>query len=780
MRFYQVLKQEFVSLLLIIGVVLYPLFFLFHGLDFTDQGYWITNYNLIFSHPESVSQGFICYLSEIIGGFFVFVFAKNGLLSVRIGYYLVILLTAFFVFKILKDFFSSEKVLFALFLTLVFITKKNTPWIGYNNLTALFYVLVCFFVYKSVRIEKEIYFFLGGFFQTLSIFIRIPNILGIFLLIIPFFFLPSNKIKKYLFFSFFGGVSGLCFIGGIMLIFGHFTLFIESIVNLLHMVSDSNATHSGSNLVTLFIKDHVSTLKLGLFFIFAYFIILSISVVFFFLKNTFMSFIIAVGSSLGFWLFYFPEENLIKEIITFSRFEFTGIFYILGVIYFLYFLRHYKKMKLLVLMAGLLVLLLAPLGSDQGISNSVYGSWVIMPFLICLFFNLKRIGFKKVNFNKNSIQITNFFVCSIIFLYSSNICWGHVYRDLDDRMQLASVVKHKKLKLIYTNKKRARVVEEFLTEISKYAKKGDRLLVFESIPLIYFLTDTTPFFNSSWPFLFSDSVFKQKFEDASSHAESLPVIVKTKSSARRHDWPEMVYKGLPGKEKFYSKRKVLNDFAYKNRYGMIWENDFFEIWLPETISKDNVINLYQTFYTLDDYFKKYKNLKELHYNFKLPEVKVPMEVRPFFYGSKIFKLKGLRGNFSVETFNLKNDNFVKFSVGDHFEPNSKLVAALKFDFDQISFDEKEFFVLVVKAEKSAGDNFDIFLQENLVSWKRFSTENIFKGQGLKEYVVGGFFKKNSKKFLGFLYKPSGEKSFLKIYDIKVYHALIKRNLSMNE
>lgn len=780
MNWLEYLKQNFLAIILVAGIIFYPLLFLFIGLDFTDQGYWITNYNLIFSHPESVSQGFICYLSEIIGGIFVFVFAKTGLLSVRIGYYLVILLTVYFVFKILKDFFSTEKVLFSLCLTLVFITKKNTPWIGYNNLTALFYVLVCFFVYKSVKIEKEVYFFLGGFFQTLSIFIRIPNMLGIFLLIIPFFFLSSNKIKKYLFFTFFGGMFGLCFIGGIMLIFGHFSLYIDSIVNLIHMVSDSKATHSGSNLAGLFVKDHISTLKLGLFFIFAYFIILSISVVFFFLKNTFMSFIIAVGSSLGIWLFCFPEENLIKEIISFNRFEFTGVFYILGLIYFLYFLCNYKKMKLLVLMVGLLILLLVPLGSDQGILNSVYGSWVIMPFLICLFLNLKRIGFKKINLNKNSIQITNLFVCSIIFLYSSNICWGYVYRDLDDRMQLSSVVNHEKLKLIYTNKKRARVVEELLTEISKYAKKGDSLLAFESIPLIYYLTDTTPFFNSSWPFLFSDSVFKQKFEDASSHAESLPVIVKTKSSARRYDWPEMVYKGLPGKEKFYSKRKVLNDFAYKNRYGMIWENDFFEIWLPETISKDNVINLYQTFYSLDDYFKKYKNLKELHYNFKLPEVIVPMEERPFFYGSKIFKLKGLRGSFSVETFDLKNKNFVKFSVGDHLEPNAKLVGALKFDFDQISFAEKEFFVLVVKAEKSAGDNFDIFLQEKIEVWKRFSTENVFDGQGLNEYVVGGFLEKGSKKFLGFLYNPSDEKSFLNIYDIKVYHALTNGNLSMNE
>ena len=63
-------------------IILYPLFFIWQGIDFTDRGYWLTNYNLIFNHPENIKQGFSCYLSVILGGAWLKIFNFLGILIV--------------------------------------------------------------------------------------------------------------------------------------------------------------------------------------------------------------------------------------------------------------------------------------------------------------------------------------------------------------------------------------------------------------------------------------------------------------------------------------------------------------------------------------------------------------------------------------------------------------------------------------------------------------------------------------------------------------------------
>ncbi|MEG1574294.1 MAG: hypothetical protein RR341_04405, partial [Bacteroidales bacterium] len=64
--------------------VLFQLLFVFQGLDFSDEGYWMTFYSRIFVDPESVMSNFPSWLTGITGGALLNFFPTGGLLMMRL------------------------------------------------------------------------------------------------------------------------------------------------------------------------------------------------------------------------------------------------------------------------------------------------------------------------------------------------------------------------------------------------------------------------------------------------------------------------------------------------------------------------------------------------------------------------------------------------------------------------------------------------------------------------------------------------------------------------
>jgi formate/nitrite transporter FocA (FNT family) len=62
------LKPKFIIFI----IILYPLLFIWQGLDFADAGYSMTVYQQVFNEPESISYNFVTWLTNIIGGFWFF------------------------------------------------------------------------------------------------------------------------------------------------------------------------------------------------------------------------------------------------------------------------------------------------------------------------------------------------------------------------------------------------------------------------------------------------------------------------------------------------------------------------------------------------------------------------------------------------------------------------------------------------------------------------------------------------------------------------------------
>lgn len=84
-------------------IIIFPLLFIWQGLDFTDTGFYLTNYQQIFNDPKSIEYSFALWLTNIIGGLWVKVFGDSlGLLGVNIAGVLVLYLTIALTYLILR------------------------------------------------------------------------------------------------------------------------------------------------------------------------------------------------------------------------------------------------------------------------------------------------------------------------------------------------------------------------------------------------------------------------------------------------------------------------------------------------------------------------------------------------------------------------------------------------------------------------------------------------------------------------------------------------------
>jgi hypothetical protein len=253
-----------------------------------------------------------------------------------------------------------------------------------------------------------------------------------------------------------------------------------------------------------------------------------------------------------------------------------------------------KELKLLVVL-GSLILLFAPFGSEGGQSTvGRYSLWIIFPIAVDIFgginrFNSKmllsgnRIENSMIQFNLNDntlrkIRIYVFWFFAITCLYHS---YFYPYFDMSDRRKMVFQVDSKFLKGVYTTKERATVINELLAESKKYIKKNDVILAYDCIPMVHFLTETRPYLRNPWPGYYFPQAFQNELKTAYSNSTELPVIVTQKLSTIGSNWPQN--KGLEYKRTNQDliRDSMMVQFLKNNNYKKVWENDAFEIQLPE-------------------------------------------------------------------------------------------------------------------------------------------------------------------------------------------------------
>jgi hypothetical protein len=580
-----ILNSNFLIFLLILD----PLLFIWQGLDFTDMGFALTNAQQIFNDPTSIHYGFSAWLTNIIAGVWLHFFGEAlGLIGFRFASVLIVYATIFFAFLILKPYFKKEYVLIGLFLAELFIVRFY--WINYNNLTALFYVIAAYFIIKGLQEHHDYFILLSGFFLGLNIFNRISNILGISLLLCIFVqgywdTINTKESIKSALFLISGFIIAMLTISGMMVYLGQFKLFINSILDLFFNYGLNPASsYSGTGLLTLFIRDH-----------FLAFSLIFISIIGFILISKVYSWLTSHSSfvSTSFLLGLFLIGLAISIVVSVGSYVIMVTYGLLCIILIKNIIWHCPDKKQLPLLSliSLLLLIITPLGSGNGMLNAIYGMWLAIPISLIFLLgftgldleidlHIKNTILQKFRLELSKIE-TKKVVCLILisFLSFSLVsAYQYTYRDSADRFEMVYTVNHPSLKYVFTTEERAHVIQGLVDELPHYIKKDDYVLAYENIPMVYYLTGSRPYLDNSWPDLYIPDQFSDKLNQSMKEKGVLPVIVRAKFNTRSFNWPDNT--ALPEDESSRINRDTLERFIAVRNYTPAWNNEFFEILTP--------------------------------------------------------------------------------------------------------------------------------------------------------------------------------------------------------
>lgn len=555
-------KKVFTAISLVF-IFCYNLIVGFQGFDMCDEGWVTTGYQQIFSDPMSVKYLFLYYNTQLMGGLANVLCGGIGILGFRIMTALTITLIAFFTFKLLDGMVNKWAILLGMFLSML-CCDFGILVFHHNYATALFGILLVFFLFRGITNTSKINMLLAGAFYGWGIFARLPNV-TIGLLIVAVFVGGQNSIKEkilMLLYAFFGFLMAVFSEVILMYSLGHEQIFLSSINDMLSAGKDTDSTHNMASMLRAYLSDYKQIIKVAVVLLCS-FLLLGKAMP---LRNR------AVKNAV----------NVCIMLVAFSLLRGCESIYLLygfctmALLASLYYYRIDSRVVVLSLSA-LIYVYSQVLGSDLGVRNmGPYCLYWVLPYSLGICMKLLNVRFGNVK-----IYYGGLLIC-VGLLYAGRSV-AHImngcYFDAGSRLEKRYLIDNP-LATTYTTKRNAELLSPMLHELAKYVKSDDYLLCFQSIPMVHFLTHTRPYLYNPWVWSYDPSNLKKQMEVAEREYDKLPVIVRDKShlpSWYKYDenWNNELYPD----DYVHKKKRVIciNQFIRKHHYKVVWENEVFQI-----------------------------------------------------------------------------------------------------------------------------------------------------------------------------------------------------------
>lgn len=541
--------------------------FVWQGLDFTDLGYSLSAYQQFYNNdfPRlSWLTGFLGHwVGETLGG---------TVLAYNLAGSLALALTGVIAYLGLQLVFSRGWALAGcVFVAFLFSTKANANWISYNTLTALFFTLGAVTLFNGLYRERPNWILFAGLVLGANLYIRFPNLLGIGLVsaVILQGLLQRWPWRRTLRWSllFIGGyLLGIILIATLILIHGHGDLVLQGLQGLFAKAVDDNSTHSGSMLIHLFLRDHAYAFVLSGLTIGAGLLMVRL------IKDrpVWLHTVVVILAAL--------TLSLTFKVIESWKWAVPGLLY-LGLLWIAF--KEWRSRPQLVLLAfiALAILVLAPLGSNNGIRNAVYGQWLALPLLLIWLWQ----GGANATLPFVSSAAARRLAATTLILtlvgYSLVSSWFYSYRDSRDRLALTQAIDHPLLIGTHTTAERARVVTQLIDAMPAWIQPGDTLLAYPDLPTVHYLTQTRSWIGNFWPMLYREAEIQHRLEEKLAQSAPLPVVVRSLGVTRNFTWPlNSPRDENPEREAAWA---AFDGFVQNQNYAVVWSNDFFEILVPE-------------------------------------------------------------------------------------------------------------------------------------------------------------------------------------------------------
>ena len=567
--------------LIFLFLILYSVLLALQGMHFGDAGWHLTAYDQFLSHPASVNYYFMYWLSGLVGHFWQNLLPQGGLFWSRVGA-IVFLSATFILYARLLLSYSLKRNPFLLLLpTYLFIYGGGPEALNYDILTQFFYAISLSFLLRGMIQNKTSMLFIAGLFLGLNLFIKISNLTGLlFLGIIPFYaIIQGTKTRETLKQSL-SVLSGLFLSVIVTLVvmkgLGHLDLYFKNLVFLSQLSGSREASHSFKSMLSAYGSGY---LKMGIvslpaFLIFIYFQRIrkmpTIS------RKYFWTVLVITGLGIAFFAFYLGNPFWSKV-----RYFFLGSMFITGI--YLTCKKGNKPTVRLLAFSGLILLFIAPLGSDSGLEKMNLGSWILGPLFLDMADRKEALYFLKQKFYPGGENLFRALMLILLITFLS-YAWNNPYNDPGSRFKKTFTADTPGLKFIHTSRERANCVTGLMAGIQNYVLPGDTLLAYIEIPMVQYLSGTTPYLNTSWPkLLFSSDLFKTGLH-APLKSTGLPIVIKQTIRIAHSNWPLNTIPGVKGdfdpENRYREYGLILNNFLKEFHYSLIWHNRAFELWMP--------------------------------------------------------------------------------------------------------------------------------------------------------------------------------------------------------
>lgn len=612
--------EKVIKILLMSGIVLYPLLTSFFGIDLGDTGIHMFNYENIFSNPDKV--GFTSYFTSVTGNLWLMLFGNLGIWGLNLLEVIMEIAMATVVYKAFGKNLGEVQTLFGIFIA-VLASDTYLNVFNYHQFNVFLLILILICQYKAITEDKRLFSLFAGVFFTIVVCSRMGSVTAIvtcFLYL--FWYMCENKDIKFLLRhmgSFFAGTLGMGIVmAGVLLLSGQTAYFIANISRLFGLASSSGGGYSMDNLWSTFIFGNLDAIASGFIFLSAGIVLVLGFGMIFTSKETeikrrvfnILFGIVTVGVA-GYQLIYAYDVNEAPnwpQMTTGPSF-FIGLFYVITFFSIFYHL-HAKDGKTEIALIGVEAIILPLLtiaGSNTGTKHVILAFWFIAPISVSsVFALLKKSSVQLINEMASNLGIVIKYSALVLTLFVLCVSGGYKFFDMiyatmnfdsTDRSSLRYSIENDKLKFMKTTKREADAVNGVLQTVSNLQKKDteeEKLMVFGGSILLYSLTDMEAYVQ---PWVsnpnYSEEKLLQDIKKAEQESDTLPIIIYCRTN-NYYGFEEWNYNVLIDSEKsnmYGGKKELFAEYLEEKNYSIEYMNDYYVVMAAQGIAESDEKNI---------------------------------------------------------------------------------------------------------------------------------------------------------------------------------------------
>lgn len=552
-------------------LALLPFLHVNSGVEFTDTGYSLGNYEH-FAKAEG-TWALATFLSNVTGWLLTKLPFGHTMLGMQVYCNALLSFLLVFSFIKLKEYFPARYVFIGEILAWALCWCPRV--ILYNYLTYLFLTVGSICLLKALKSQKKKYFFLAGIILGINLFVRFSNLTQAALIVVVIYdaILRKKKVKSAL------QSIGLCIggyftavlavLGGIAIFYGGSEYF--AMIQSLFTMKDTESTYSLASMVIAPMQAYWDQLK----WLWVFPVVIAIgTLIYKFCKKPIIKYMFSAAFFAGLLaivLYYYKIAVFWRNYNDYHCFRFWAVGFVvfgLGMAAYIIFSRKTRQIEKLLASMVIVIIAITPLGSNNALYPVYNNLFIVAPFVFAE--GMKYIGKNKAEWLwPTKIGLT--VMCFALMVQSLLFGWTFTFRDAGFTTGIdTTITQNRVLKGMRTTSERARQIEELSLYVYENDLCGREVLLYGEIPFAVYALEMPGALSSSWPDL--DTVLNRAGMQAEMEAlENEPVIII--AADRYEDL-------LNNPDTDNEKALLISEYLQEHQYEETFRNDKFVVYLP--------------------------------------------------------------------------------------------------------------------------------------------------------------------------------------------------------